>query len=447
MNDLPRGWTTAAIRQLCSLENGRAFKPTDWTEHGLPIVRIQNLNREGAAFNRFAGDVAERYRLRGGELLFAWSGTPGTSFGAHVWRGGDAVLNQHIFRVDFDEAFVDKRFFRHAINQKLEELINVAHGGVGLRHVTKGVFENTEVLVPPLPEQKRIADKLDALLARVDACRERLDRVPGILKRFRQSVLAAATSGELTREWREDRGLTRVGWRMTTFDQICREITVGFVGKMSEQYRPRGVPFLRSQNVRPFKFDPRELRFVSPEFHHSIPKSILRPGDVAVVRTGAPGQCCVIPTELDEANCSDLVIVRPGPDLDSRFAVVFINSETSQSFVRSEQVGVAQSHFNVGSMKRAPVDLPSLAEQVEIARRVDELFELADKLEARTRCARQVTAPLAPSLLSKAFRGALVPQDPTDEPAAALLARLRPGADSTTDAAGKGGSRRSRSPI
>ena len=104
--------------------------------------------------------------------------------------------------MDFDEATLDKRFFRYAINQKLDELIDIAHGGVGLRHVTKGTFERTLVAVPPLNEQKRIADKLDMVLARVDACRERLDRVPAILKRFRQAVLAAATSGKLTEEWR-----------------------------------------------------------------------------------------------------------------------------------------------------------------------------------------------------------------------------------------------------
>src|SRR5262249_26805694 len=140
----------------------------------------------------------------GGELLFAWSGTPGTSFGAHVWRGGEAVLNQHIFRVDFDEATLDKRFFRYAINQKLDELIDIAHGGVGLRHVTKGMFERTLVAVPPLNEQKRIADKLDTILEQVNSCCERLDRVPAILKRFRQAVLAAATSGMLTEKWREE---------------------------------------------------------------------------------------------------------------------------------------------------------------------------------------------------------------------------------------------------
>ena len=169
MSELPQGWVAAEIGSLCSLENGRAFKPTEWGTKGLPIVRIQNLNKPHALYNYFDGEFADRYYLRGGELLFAWSGTPGTSFGAHVWRGGEAVLNQHIFRVDFNDRAIDKRFFRFAINQKLNELINIAHGGVGLRHVTKGKYESTEIPLAPLNEQKRIADKLDAVLARGDA--------------------------------------------------------------------------------------------------------------------------------------------------------------------------------------------------------------------------------------------------------------------------------------
>ena len=246
MRALPSGWTAAPIGMLCKLENGRAFKPAEWQTNGIPIVRIQNLNNPAAPHNYFQGRFDDRNYLGGGELLFAWSGTPGTSFGAHIWRGGEAILNQHIFRVDFDESSLDKRFFRHAINQKLEELIGVAHGGVGLRHVTKGMFENTEVSIPPFIEQKRIADKLEAVLARVDACRERLDRVPAILKRFRQSVLAAATSGKLTEDWREERGVG-AKWSTTSIQAVA-QIGTGSTPLRSNQtfYSSTGTPWITS---------------------------------------------------------------------------------------------------------------------------------------------------------------------------------------------------------
>ena len=99
---LPKGWVDRRLIDLVTLVNGCAFKPTDWGQIGLPIVRIQNLNNAEAPFNYFAGNRSENFLIDTGDLLFAWSGTPGTSFGAHVWRGGRAWLNQHIFHVLFD---------------------------------------------------------------------------------------------------------------------------------------------------------------------------------------------------------------------------------------------------------------------------------------------------------------------------------------------------------
>jgi hypothetical protein len=87
--ELPEEWEVARISELCILQNGKAFKPTDWEQEGLPIVRIQNLNDNTAPYNYYRGAIGDNHHLFGGELLFAWSGTPGTSFGAHIWNGGD----------------------------------------------------------------------------------------------------------------------------------------------------------------------------------------------------------------------------------------------------------------------------------------------------------------------------------------------------------------------
>ena len=192
MSALPENWSTAPIGLLCDLINGRAFKPTDWTDVGLPIVRIQNLNNPNAAYNHFDGEVRERFLIDHGDLLFAWSGTPGTSFGAHVWQGGKAVLNQHIFKVIFDEDHLDRDFFFFFFNQKLQELIDKAHGGVGLRHVTKGKFEETEIELPPRDEQTRIVAKLDGLFARTHRVRDELNRIPLLIQHYKQAVLSAA---------------------------------------------------------------------------------------------------------------------------------------------------------------------------------------------------------------------------------------------------------------
>lgn len=201
---LPSSWRMVRIGDLCDLKNGRAFKPEDWGAKGLPIVRIQNLNNPKAAFNHFDGEVRDRFIIDKGSLLFAWSGTPGTSFGAHIWRGERAVLNQHIFRVDFDERSLNKVYFMHAINDRLNELIEKAHGGVGLRHVTKGKFEETTIPVPPVREQHRIVAKIEELFSELDKGVESLTIARAQLKAYNQSVLKAAFEGKLTGNWRAE---------------------------------------------------------------------------------------------------------------------------------------------------------------------------------------------------------------------------------------------------
>ena len=435
MSALPENWIATEIGGLCSLKNGRAFKPNEWQTSGLPIVRIQNLNNPASAFNHFQGEVDERNRLRGGELLFAWSGTPGTSFGAHVWRGGDAVLNQHIFRVDFDEALLDKRFFRSAINQKLSELIDVAHGGVGLRHVTKGVFEKTLVALPPRPEQTRIANQLDTLLARVQACNDRFDATPALLKRFRQTVLDAAVSGALTYSWRVDREAT--DWSATTVSSICQQrrvITYGVV-KLGDVV-PNGTPCLRTSNVRWLRFELDGMKRIAPSLSAEYSRTILRGGEVLVNVRGTLGGVAVAENEMVGWNISREVAILPVDQsiINPHFAAYWVASDASQKWLAGMEKGIAYVGINIEDLRNLPIRLPSLPEQTEIVRRVEALFALADRIEARCIAARAQAQRLTPLVLTKAFRGELVPQDPNDEPASALLARI---ASSNTAVAGK----------
>ena len=124
-------WSTSPLGELCKLVNGRAFKPTDWTKTGLPIVRIQNLNDSTKRFNRYSHPVDPKHKIDTGNVLLAWSGTPSTSFGCFVWDRGVAILNQHIFRVHVNSERMLEEFFVYAVNSRLDEMIRLAHGGVG----------------------------------------------------------------------------------------------------------------------------------------------------------------------------------------------------------------------------------------------------------------------------------------------------------------------------
>jgi type I restriction enzyme, S subunit len=178
---IPNNWEWVRLGQCLQMINGRAFKPTDWLPTGLPIVRIQNLNTESAPFNYCnESTVEQRHIIESGCFLISWSGTPGTSFGAFIWKRGRAALNQHIFNcIQIGGAYYD-RFLQLAINGRLDEMIAKAHGGVGLQHITKGRLENLPLSLPPLAEQHRIVAKIDELMVlcqRLEAAlNEREDR-------------------------------------------------------------------------------------------------------------------------------------------------------------------------------------------------------------------------------------------------------------------------------
>ena len=175
-------------------------------------------------------------------------------------------------------------------------------------------------------------------------------------------------------------------WRNVALEDVADELTVGYVGSMASEYVDDGIPFLRSLNVDPLRINKNDLKFITPEFHRRIRKSRLTPGDVVIVRTGKPGACSVVPEWLADANCSDLVIVRCGPQLDNRFLAYYVNT-IACDHVAAHLVGAVQQHFNVGSARTLRLNLPPLAEQKAIAA---VLGALDDKIE----CNRRMNATL-----------------------------------------------------
>ena len=194
---LPQGWVWARVGEICNPVNGRAFKPSEWVGNGLPIIRIQNLKDPKARFNFYEGQIDAKFRVDKGDLLFAWSGTPGTSFGAHIWFGPVGVLNQHIFNVRFNRILLNPQYLRDALNHKVSEFVRQAQGGVGLAHITKPKFNHSTIPLPPLPEQRRIVAEIEKHFTRLDASVAALKRVQANLRRYRASVLKSACEGKL----------------------------------------------------------------------------------------------------------------------------------------------------------------------------------------------------------------------------------------------------------
>jgi len=372
-----------------------------------------------------------------------------------VWNGPAAALNQHIFKVEFDADQVDKTFFRHAINQKLDELIGSAQGGVGLRHVTKGTFERTRIALPPLAEQKRIAQKLDALMAQVSPLKSRIDAVPALLKRFRQTALNAAVSGglaatseitygsegtiqlnerarpisveelahalEITGEKFPDQ------WSVYALEQLVdqeRGIPYGIV--QTGEHIDGGVPTVRCGDVKQLTVDTTCLKQVTSSIEANYQRTRLKGGEVLLAIRGSVGNTAVAPNSLAGSNISREVAMIPCTrDVDARFIALTLQSPRGQQQLAGKTRGVAQKGINLADVRRLPIALPPLTMQRQIVHCTEQLFTLADQLEAKVDAAQKRIDALTPSLLAKAFRGELVPQDPSDEPASVLLERIR----------------------
>ena len=193
---LPEGWKKTTLGEIATYVNGRAFKPIEWSKTGIPIVRIQNLNNPNAEYNYYDGNIEEKYHIRNGDLLFAWS----ASLGAYIWKGKYAFLNQHIFKV-LPKENIDKTFIYYLLDKVTNELYAKAHGS-GMVHVTKGKFEATSVNIPPFETQQTIVNKIESLFDEIDEGIGRLKTAAQQIQQYRQSLLKNAFNGELTKEWR-----------------------------------------------------------------------------------------------------------------------------------------------------------------------------------------------------------------------------------------------------
>ncbi|MGD9730463.1 MAG: restriction endonuclease subunit S [Parvularculaceae bacterium] len=184
---MSNGHRRVAVGDLCNFANGNGFRPPDWSAAGLPIIRIQNLNGSHK-FNYFAGEPREKWLVRPGDLLFAWAGVKGVSFGPKIWPGPKGVLNQHIFRVEPTKN-VDHYWLYLTLLWATERIEARAHGfKSSLLHVQKDDITNQMVDVPPLAEQRRIAEILrtwDEAIEKLEALRAAKERrLQGALRGF-----------------------------------------------------------------------------------------------------------------------------------------------------------------------------------------------------------------------------------------------------------------------
>lgn len=426
MRDLPIGWASTVISDVATIITGSTPPTKVEANYGgaTPFVKPSDLD------NRFAiartdqslsdEGVRQSRLLRSGAVLVSCIGNLGKVGITAV----PVVTNQQINAVEFaPSAVVDRYGYYYC--KTLQPWIEQEASATTIAILNKGRFSSAPFLLAPFNEQKRIADKIDALLARVDVCRDHFNRVPLILKHFRLSVLTAATSGKLTEDWRVEKCiLIEETWSTEKLKDISADVTYGYTASSTEN--PNGPKMLRITDIQNNRVDWDSVPYCKIEDNKKR-QYLLKSGDLVFARTGATvGKSFLIRGEIPEAvYASYLIRVRCNDTNSIEYLSLFFQSNEYWSQIMEFSAGVAQPSVNGSKLKELIIPLPSVQEQHEIVRRVEALFAYADRLEARYQSARAQVEKLTPAILAKAFRGELVPQDPRDESASMLLERIR----------------------
>jgi len=363
---LPPSWKVKTVGDIGSYINGFPFKPTQWGSEGLPIIRIQNLNDRNKPFNYYDGEVPERYRIRDGDILISWS----ASLGTYRWNRGDAWLNQHIFKATPNQKELSNEFFYWVMVHGIDRIAGNARGST-MKHVTGKEFGNSQIAIPPLPEQKKIAHILSTVQRAIEAQERIIQTTTELKKALMHKLFTAGLRHEPQKQ--TEIGTVPESWEVVELETKANSFQYGTSVKCG--YDVDGKAVLRIPNIVGGHVDPADLKFGKPK-KNELGKLALKHGDLLFVRTNGvkenAGRCSKFNGELAECYfASYLIRVRLDPAiLNPDFLNEYSKTEVGISFLSGKAIRTADGKFNInsGTLKKMLVPVPSIEEQLEIAR-------------------------------------------------------------------------------
>ncbi|SFE57429.1 type I restriction enzyme, S subunit [Marinobacter sp. DSM 26671] len=368
----------------------------------------------------------------------------GATIGKTSILGFNATTNQACAVGQPVDGITDTTFLYYLLRNEKDAFIAKGKGGAQ-PNISQALIKEHGIALPPLAEQKVIANKLDTLLAQVENTKARLERIPQILKRFRQSVLAAAVSGRLTEEWRPHSGSyvhsLAEDWKWTPVPEtwevkLYPDLVESRLGKMLDKAKNSGLPtkYLGNINVRWFDFNLSEVQEILVSEAERNELSI-RAGDVLICEGGEPGRCAIWDGRVEEQMVFQKALhrARVSDALLPEWLALNLKHDADSLTLEQLFTGTTIKHLTGKALKKYPLRVPPIKEQTEIVRRVDQLLAHADRIEQQVNNALARVNNLTQSILAKAFRGELTEQWRKDNPelisgensAEALLERVQ----------------------
>lgn len=426
MNELPQGWVNAALDDIAIVNPGRIEGLVAHTSVSfVPMPAVSDVDGEIAnpTVRPFA-EVSKGYtQFQEGDVIFAKI-TPCMENGkiavARSLENGVACGSTefHVVRpLGQNSPDYIWRFLRQ--NSYRADAEAVMTGAVGQRRVPAAHLKESRVPLPPLPEQRRIVAKIDSLTGKSRRARDHLDHIPRLVEKYKQAVLAAAFNS-----------IEMAEWRQVQLESVLTDALIGLVRGKSDQSTTHGVPYIRMNH---YDLDGRwnddDLTLVKADAAE-MARYELRDGDLlfntrnSFELVGKVALWSRRPSGYLYNN--NLLRLRFRPEVIPAFAFYQMISPQFRAYLHSEKSATTSvCAIYQRSIMAAPWAYPNAARQLEVANWIEGAFSNIDRLASETTSARRLIARLDQSVLAKAFRGELVPQDPEDEPASVLLERIR----------------------
>lgn len=413
-NTLPEQWVHLKIGDVAEVVAGgtpKAGNPDNFAEPGTGIAWLTPAdlsNYKQKYISHGSRDLSEMgYRsssaklMPKGTLLFS-SRAP---IGYVAVAANDVSTNQGFKNFVFSEGINPN--YAYYFLRSIRDLAENMGTGTTFKEISGATAKKLPFILAPIAEQKVIADKLDTLLAQVETTKSRLDRIPQILKRFRQSVLAAAVNGKLTEEWRTESGTSLDGWTETNVGHLSNVATGKTPKRTNSEYWKNGtIPWLTSASTG-HAFTYKAEQFVTEIAVKECSLKLFPPGTLLLAMYGE-GKTRGQVTEIKiSATCNQACAAITVDEALVSLEFMKIRLLENYEETRKAAAGGAQPNLNLNKVRKISVLLPPKEEQTEIVRRVEQLFVYADIIEKQVNNALTRVNNLTQSILAKAFRGEL----------------------------------------